>query len=216
VERNRGRTKASLPLDADSAGRVTRRFGSARFLSLRLHAEPPPTYAPINIYASQAEDAARSTGVLRGKSRYHPGWRSDHADLAIAGRSRAPAAITIRADIDIGLGRELPKIGSISAIHSKTRRWRPKLHNQRVHILANVLVAQTSGNFLFRRGAAAQCYRQCGDTQPTHLFAPKDSTLSNRNQKVRARGIAWAVDQRPLQEPSWRAPTFVRFPGAQV
>src|SRR5437764_1996735 len=84
-------------------------------LHLPRHTKAPGADASMDIDASESNNTARAARVLSCELRHDAHWRRDNADLAVI-RFSGAAAFT---DVDVCDGRQLPHIGSFTAVHPK-------------------------------------------------------------------------------------------------
>jgi hypothetical protein len=107
-----------------------------------LHLEPMCTDAAV--HSDGAANAAASVRILGIQKCNDPGFRGDHANLAEARTcDRGPVS-----GHGVGLVSELPNIGRVPAIHLEGARRRPKIDNEGVHVLSDIMGTEALGNFL--------------------------------------------------------------------
>ena len=103
--------------------------------------------------------------VLGVKLGDNPGWRRRDADPArsrgIGGDARRGVSVSVetsrtRLSPNVGSGTNSPDIGALTVLHFRAAGGRPKLGEERVHILPDELLAEPTRHLLTGRRAAAQ------------------------------------------------------------
>jgi hypothetical protein len=97
---------------------------------------PEPICEDGAIHADRAGNAATGVRILGIQQRNDPGFRGDHANLAEA---RAGDCGSVSANC-IGLVPELPNIGRVPAVHLEGARRRPKIDNEGIHVLSDIML----------------------------------------------------------------------------